>query len=364
MAESNLVDAFVYAISGLSPIYKKQRTFFPDVVRFLGEEIQWIARVTTSGMFRHRGTSSQSTVYVEMGVSPYRVIFVDRSGFVLKRCRSFWFKIDFEGEIYKLKKMFKTKRFREMYTDLEFKKRKKMYIAVKGVIADSSKVENISEKCEISGIKGFDPSTKKYKKKDRDKVFDILEEKQKNSIPLTLEPLRVLRYDTKKLNEIILPTKEGEGVKKKAAVKPKQTVRQKDEEKCPNCGSVIKAGAVFCGSCGASLKTKKGSEAGEKCPQCGANIKPGIAFCGNCGFKFKEKEKVQKKIEKEKIETKKPNYKQDKKCPSCGKKIMPEWKVCPHCAKRLVNRCPSCEHDVKPQWVACPYCGGKLERKN
>jgi predicted nucleic acid-binding Zn ribbon protein len=44
---------------------------------------------------------------------------------------------------------------------------------------------------------------------------------------------------------------------------------------CPHCGSTIRAGQRFCGSCGAALSIN--------CPSCGAYIHPGDRFCKNCG---------------------------------------------------------------------------------
>ena len=44
---------------------------------------------------------------------------------------------------------------------------------------------------------------------------------------------------------------------------------------CPSCGRPIRAGARFCGGCGASLVPR--------CPACGAENEPELRFCEACG---------------------------------------------------------------------------------
>src|SRR5215510_7734506 len=44
---------------------------------------------------------------------------------------------------------------------------------------------------------------------------------------------------------------------------------------CPGCGRAVRAGARFCGACGASLAPR--------CPACGAENEPGLRFCEACG---------------------------------------------------------------------------------
>lgn len=47
---------------------------------------------------------------------------------------------------------------------------------------------------------------------------------------------------------------------------------------CPACGSPLKPGIKFCGSCGAAVPT-----APPACPHCGQAVNPGARFCGSCG---------------------------------------------------------------------------------
>src|SRR5690242_8342691 len=51
---------------------------------------------------------------------------------------------------------------------------------------------------------------------------------------------------------------------------------------CPNCGSVNRAQAAFCATCGASL-----TGALKPCPNCGHPARPNEAYCENCGQALK-----------------------------------------------------------------------------
>jgi membrane protease subunit (stomatin/prohibitin family) len=48
-----------------------------------------------------------------------------------------------------------------------------------------------------------------------------------------------------------------------------------EDQQCPTCQSVVKAGAKFCGNCGTAL--------GKKCPACGEAVDASAKFCGGCG---------------------------------------------------------------------------------
>ncbi len=57
---------------------------------------------------------------------------------------------------------------------------------------------------------------------------------------------------------------------------------------CPNCGKPLRAGARFCGNCGATLPAPARPAAppppsDTSCPHCGKPIREGARFCGSCG---------------------------------------------------------------------------------
>jgi len=49
----------------------------------------------------------------------------------------------------------------------------------------------------------------------------------------------------------------------------------------------------------------------EKCPSCGTEVRAGFAFCPNCGKSMKPV------------------------CPNCKKPVQADWKACPHCGTSL-----------------------------
>lgn len=65
----------------------------------------------------------------------------------------------------------------------------------------------------------------------------------------------------------------------------KQIAEIKGIQKCEKCGAEVPAGAAFCSSCGASLKTEE-PEAEEPvvfCTSCGEKMPAGTKFCTTCG---------------------------------------------------------------------------------
>ncbi|WP_031547480.1 zinc-ribbon domain-containing protein [Oribacterium sp. FC2011] len=72
-----------------------------------------------------------------------------------------------------------------------------------------------------------------------------------------------------------------------------EKMRPEGGKPCPNCGSMLPDGAVFCGKCGFSLtgNNNAGSTAqsgGDNvCPNCGTPRKDGASmFCPKCGYKY------------------------------------------------------------------------------
>lgn len=56
---------------------------------------------------------------------------------------------------------------------------------------------------------------------------------------------------------------------------------------CPKCHAENRAGARFCGTCGAPLPP-----ASEICPKCGGALRPGASFCGHCGAPVSSREET------------------------------------------------------------------------
>ncbi len=85
-----------------------------------------------------------------------------------------------------------------------------------------------------------------------------------------------------------------------AAMTAKPTPSQ---EKCPTCGSAVKAGSKFCPECGNPMQTL--------CPKCGKPVQEGMKFCSECGASLQPS------------------------CPKCGAKLNAGAKFCPECGERL-----------------------------
>lgn len=49
---------------------------------------------------------------------------------------------------------------------------------------------------------------------------------------------------------------------------------------CPDCGTAVEQGKIFCGNCGGKMVTEKAA-----CMACGASINEGAKFCPECGAK-------------------------------------------------------------------------------
>ncbi len=54
--------------------------------------------------------------------------------------------------------------------------------------------------------------------------------------------------------------------------------------RCPECGTLLKAGTKFCNQCGTKVFEDK-----KKCPRCSAEVSMKAKFCDECGYAFAEK---------------------------------------------------------------------------
>ena len=56
---------------------------------------------------------------------------------------------------------------------------------------------------------------------------------------------------------------------------------------CPECGTELKEGDMFCSSCGATVEHIEKAEVGKRfCPKCGAELVEGVEFCSSCGARI------------------------------------------------------------------------------
>ncbi len=68
-----------------------------------------------------------------------------------------------------------------------------------------------------------------------------------------------------------------------AQVQPQLQPQPSAENRCPNCGVAVVAGATFCQSCGARLVEKEEPAPVHFCVHCGAQLREGALFCPKCG---------------------------------------------------------------------------------
>jgi DNA-directed RNA polymerase subunit RPC12/RpoP len=84
---------------------------------------------------------------------------------------------------------------------------------------------------------------------------------------------------------------------------------------CPECGSQILLGAVFCAECGARLGIET-VPAQAFCPKCGAAVGQGDTFCVECGARLKAAAPQEQPV-----------------CPGCGEPIGPQAAFCGNCGR-------------------------------
>lgn len=92
---------------------------------------------------------------------------------------------------------------------------------------------------------------------------------------------------------------------------------------CARCGKPLRAGARFCGVCGATME---GSEAGadvagvglRRCPSCGNELQEDFEFCNACG----------RPLQREELQ---PDF-----CPWCGSQLRKGARFCQECGKQIL----------------------------
>lgn len=79
-------------------------------------------------------------------------------------------------------------------------------------------------------------------------------------------------------------------------------------DKCPECNSILKKGAIHCHECGYDLS----DIINRRCPDCGKRVSIGSDICTNCGYSFLTK-----------------------KCVKCGFENKIDFKFCTNCGNEL-----------------------------
>ncbi len=338
--EMNIANAMVWAYSGLSHMYKEQNTFFPRVLTFPGESIQWVGQAVAGAY----GTFSGGAKAVEIGISPYRLVFA-KTGVVDNRCRSFWFEVDFKDWIFEYKKGMLTKK-RKFYgfklSEPRTKKglTNKFEFDVLGKLKSGELVPfHITH--DFSYVKGFNPQTQNYKRNLAENVFQALEEGYQNQKPVSIDDLFIFFFDHSRFDELTfaLPQDAKAGQPKPSA--PSESIADPIKERqCPACGEDVNPDAKFCGVCGKPLTANAESLEDSESAVENTPPPPHPQPAGE------EKEEASADTAT---------------CPSCGKSVNMSWAVCPYCANPLDNHCPACGKDIEPDWLACPYCGERLK---
>ena len=77
------------------------------------------------------------------------------------------------------------------------------------------------------------------------------------------------------------PTAEEPIVEEPAAEEP--VVEEVSAPCCPQCGTLLEEGSVFCSECGTQCPAPEAAEPIPTCAKCGTPLREGYTFCGRCG---------------------------------------------------------------------------------
>ena len=386
-----------------SPFYKRERRLRDAepamVATFAGEQVRWIGTVDTD-MFSDRGNKDFGVL---IGVSRYRVVFYRAATVFSDLCRSYWFEVDVGGRTWQEGRVRKKEYMAVSVAHPTFKKgMTSQKVVIAGRKTRTNGKEETAFKHELSDLKWLNPQTREFEGRKGRNLYDRLMEAYDNRIPISVSDLWLMENDTRRA---ILttpgqaaqgPAVSAEPVRGAPAVAPapakapplpvdievKALVELEPEpagEACPQCGSPLKPGTLFCGRCGHRLETENVEEealkteekSGDACPSCGNPLRPGITFCGKCGHRLgaETAEKGPPRAEAATREATKEELAQGEalaeehvtgKCPDCGKPMEADWKVCPYCATPMAAQCPECGKAIEADWKACPYCGTSL----
>jgi RNA polymerase subunit RPABC4/transcription elongation factor Spt4 len=297
------------AFGGVSPYDTSARQGFelPQLFTFPNEVIHWVASVTVDriilGLQHQRGNTM--ALNVNMGVSPYRLVFFyDHIGMIRKSrayCTSYWFQLDFEGRKWQRKKRRKIIYFTGVRMDKpEFKKgflSRTIHIH-KILTRDTGKT--VKTFCgEISSIRWIDPATGKKVGRKAELVYNAIIDAFDNQVPVTATELVFLFEGPEYLEQYLSLTDE-----------PEETE-----------GRILKAS-----------RPEEKVEAAETTER----VSPAL-------------------------EEAQPKEAGALACGSCGQVVQPGWKICPACGEPLSLICATCGQALERDWKLCPQCGAKPE---
>ncbi|MEW6094882.1 MAG: zinc ribbon domain-containing protein [Chloroflexota bacterium] len=346
-----------------------------------GESITWIGKVHFSAQLTSWGP--EYTGFMQLGASDLRFIFIDSGGFSAAISISFWFNVDFEGQIWQRGTISK-KEYTTLLIQPPLLKKEMLSREIhltNTAIRTNGKQDKILE-IRLNDLKWRNPQTQKY---EGGKVDNLLQEmmghyNQRRQVKL--RTLKLMMTDPEAFVEEMFATLSAEGqvsegteaVPPCSETKPtrKQAIRaatpspQPQPSPTPARRPVVSAPAVYA------------------CPSCGKILRPGVKFCGNCGAQFGDQaapggvKSVSKSKPKPARSGKNTNPEKTPSaaiCPSCGKALRPGATFCGNCGTKLEAKpaktwkedaplsCGNCGKPVEPDWIACPFCGKILHQQ-
>ena len=341
------IDTFLEHVNqGLvSPMPKDQRGG-PNLLLLPGETIRWLGKVDTQiNMFGSAG--GRSGAYgVLLGVTAYRIILylekvaIPRNAYL---CRSFWFEVDMQGEVWQRGRIRKTQ-----HTSLSLctPKYKKGVVSREIEIANESATSNGKRKrtfsSTLNALKFLDPQTGKYKGGRGRDLHDSLMDAYRAQQAISLKALMLFLLAPDELEDELFPVQAARGKAIKSTRQAKATPYPAIAEPASDRG-----------------------EPALVCPHCGNKLGKAVKFCAACGNRvvpLKEEPRIDEAGAIEEAGQSDQNEETEEPliCPACAEPVKAEWKVCPLCGAKLPPRCINCRREVDQSWTACAYCGNLL----
>jgi predicted RNA-binding Zn-ribbon protein involved in translation (DUF1610 family) len=335
---------------GLIPPLAKKQEGFPNFATLPDEELTWIGTVDTDILMFGRQGGKTGAFGVLIGVSPYRVVFLLETGTFSSSfySKSFWFEVEFEGEIWQRGKVRKKE-----YTSLSLSppKLKKGLASrtieiVNHATRSNGKVDKTFEST-LSSLKWLNPKSKKYEGRKGEQLFDQLTEAYENRRPVSLKMLMLLILDPEVLEDEFFAPSAAEGKAIKTTISESTQVE--------NVVEIVQE---------VPLGVEEIAKTTLTCPNCDHEIRVGIKFCGVCGQNLSMPAEVVPKADAEQGNENEGNEAAAEQklptCTGCRESVETSWKICPHCGVDLPRRCLECRELVDCDWVACAFCGAVL----